>query len=270
LVSAHHALDLYHSILQMSWLKFIALFVLIFLLVNAVFGYLFFIGEGSIGGMKENSFLACFFFSVQTLATIGYGSLYPQTIFANMLVTAEAMLGLLGLGMFAALAFSRLSLPQSLISFSSVAVISPFEGKPTLMFRVANKRNNSIIGADMEVSLFRQETTQEGIKIRRIYDLPLLRRHTPMLSLTWLVLHPIDESSPLFEITEDSLIKSDFALVAIVTGLDETISQTVHSKHTYLNTAIKWNYKFIDMFREDDTGNQYIDLRLINTTEKIN
>jgi len=121
----------------------------------------------------------------------------------------------------------------------------------------------------MEVSLFRQETTQEGVKIRRIYDLKLLRRHTPMLSLTWLVLHPIDEGSPLYGLTQESLMESEFALVAIVTGLDETVSQTVHSKHTYLNTDIQWGYRFKDMYREEASGSQFIDLTLINSTEKI-
>jgi len=267
-VSTNGRVDIYHSIVAMSWGSYLAVFAAVFLLINAVFGYLYYIDESSIGGLSRNVYSEYFFFSVQTLATIGYGAKFPQTLYADVLVTLEAMIGLLGLGLFAAIAFARLSIPRSRIIFSNVAVVTAYEGQPTLMFRVANERNNRIIGAEVELSLLMRETTAEGLSIRRIYDLDLIRSHTPMLSLTWLVFHPIREGGPLFGMSAESLDKIDFALIATLKGLDETISQTVHANHTYASTDIKWNYKFKDMFTEDTTtGQASIDLTRIHDVQ---
>ena len=178
-VSSQGGLDVYHSVVYMGWLAYLSLFACAFLVVNVVFGVLYFVGDSAIGGLQDNSYQEYFFFSVQTLATIGYGSKFPQTLYADILVTLEAMTGLLGLGMFTGIAFARLSIPRSRIIFSKVAVIAPFEGVPTLMFRVSNERNNRVIGAEVELTLFLRTTTIEGQSLRRIYDLPLLRKSTP-------------------------------------------------------------------------------------------
>jgi inward rectifier potassium channel len=267
-VSTNGRMDIYHSIVSMSWWDYLAVFAAVFLFINAVFGFLYYIDASSIGGLSSHAFSEYFFFSVQTLATIGYGAKFPQTLYADVLVTVEAMIGLLGLGLFAAIAFARLSIPRSRIIFSNVAVVSAYEGQPTLMFRVANERNNRIIGAKVDLSLLMRETTAEGLSIRRIYDLDLVRSHTPMLSLTWLVFHPIREGSPLFGMSADSINKADFALIATIEGLDETISQTVHAHHTYVSTDIKWHHRFKDMFMEDaTTGQASIDLTRIHDIE---
>ena len=264
-VSTSAQMDLYHWVVSMGWLGYLGVFASSFLLVNALFGLLYYLGESSIGGLTSTSYWEYFFFSVQTLATIGYGGKFPQTLYADVLVTLEAMLGLLGLGLFAAVAFARLSIPKARIIFSDVAVIAPFEGVPTLMFRVANERNNRIIGADVELSLLIRETTQEGLSLRKIHDLKLLRSHTPMLSLTWLICHPIGEGSPLLGLSADELQKSEFALIATIKGLDETISQTVHANHIYSNADLLWGHRFVDMFAEDaTTGKSHIDLTRIH------
>lgn len=267
-VSTNGRMDIYHSIVSMSWWGYLAVFAAVFLFVNAVFGFLYSIDKSSIGGLTSHAFSEYFFFSVQTLATIGYGTKFPQTLYADVLVTVEAMIGLLGLGLFAAIAFARLSIPCSRIIFSNVAVVTTYEGQPTLMFRVANERNNRIIGAEVELSLLMRETTAEGLSIRRIYELDLIRSYTPMLSMTWLVFHPIREGSPLFGMSADSIKHADFGLIAIIKGLDETISQTVHANHTYVSTDIKWHHTFKDMFREDATTNQEsIDLTRIHDVQ---
>ena len=266
-VASNARVDFYHSVVAMSWLGYLGVFVGAFLLLNAVFGYLYYLDESSIGGLRSSAYREYFFFSVQTLATIGYGTKFPQTLYADVLVTIEAMVGLLGLGVFAAIAFARLSIPRARIIFSKVAVIADFEGVPTLMFRVANERNNMIIGAEVELCLFIRETTPEGLSMRRIYDVPLIRSRTPMLSLTWLVLHPIREGSPFFGHTAESLEQADFALVATIKGLDETISQTVHANHAYRKADIKWQHRFVDMFTENpSTGGASIDLTRIHDT----
>ena len=264
-VSSQAGLDIYHSVVSIGWLAYLSLFACAFLLVNLIFGFLYFAGDSAIGGLQSNSYQEYFFFSVQTLATIGYGSKFPQTLYADILVTLEAMTGLLGLGMFTGIAFARLSIPRSRIIFSKVAVIAPFEGVPTLMFRVSNERNNRVIGAEIELTLFLRTTTLEGQSLRRIHDLPLLRNRTPMLSLTWLIFHPIVQGSPLFGHTAESLAELDFALVATIKGLDETISQTVHANHAYDSEAITWNHRFKDMFTENpNTGRAMIDLNQIS------
>ncbi len=264
-VSSQAGLDIYHSVVSMGWLAYLSLFACAFLLVNLLFGFLYFVGDSAIGGLQSNSYQEYFFFSVQTLATIGYGSKFPQTLYADVLVTLEAMMGLLGVGMFTGIAFARLSIPRSRIIFSKVAVIAPFEGVPTLMFRVSNERNNRVIGAEIELTLFLRTTTPEGQSMRRIYDLSLLRNRTPMLSLTWLVFHPIVQGSPLFGHTAESLAELDFALVATIKGLDETISQTVHAYQAYACEDIQWNHRFKDMLTENPkTGRALIDLKQIS------
>ena len=261
--------DFYHFVVRMTWPRFLASFVVVFLLTNLIFGFLFYLQEDSIAGLKDPGFLGYFFFSVQTVATIGYGAMYPQTLYGHILVTIEAMMGLLGLGMFAALAFARLSLPRSRVVFSQPVVITTFDGVPALMFRVANERNNRIIGAEVELSLFIQQTTQEGFGMRRVYDLGLVRNHTPILTMTWLVIHPINEKSPLFSLSQEALGKADFSLIATIKGLDETVSQTIQSIHTYAYDDIRWNHRFVDLFRKTEPGaGPSIDLTLIHETVK--
>jgi len=270
LVYAKKHLDLYHTVLKLSWLEFNILFVIIFTLINSLFGVLYWLSPSSIGGMDDHSYLNYFFFSVQTLATIGYGGMFPQTLYGHILVTIEAMVGLLSLGLFAAVAFSRLSLPRSLIAFSDKAVISVHNGKPTLMIRLANNRSNSVIDARISLSIFKQEMTLEGANMMRIYDLKLVRSTSPMLLLTWLVMHPIDEYSPLYGLNENDLINQEATLIATVTGLDETLSQTIHAKTTYHSRNIHWNMRFKDLFKvHDKTKTQYIDLSELHSTENL-
>ena len=269
-VNARKHLDLYHTVLSLTWLRFNFLLILSFVLINLIFGLLYRLSPESIGGISNQSYLNYFFFSVQTLATIGYGNMYPQTMYGNILVTCEAIVGLLSLGLFAAVAFSRLSLPRALIAFSDKAVISNHNGIPTLMIRLANNRNNSVIDAKIVLSLFRQETTSEGSTMMRIYDLNLTRGTSPILLLTWLVMHPIDEKSPLYGITESKLIESGITIVATVTGLDETLSQTIHANTSYQTSDIHWNKRFKDLFKLDShTNSQIIDLSELNSIENI-
>ncbi len=261
--------DLYHSAVRMSWPQFLAALAGGFLLINALFGVLYMLGAHTIAGAHPGSFVDHFFFSVQTLATIGYGVMYPQSVYGNMLVTLEAMLGMFGIGIVAAIAFARFSLPRSRIRFSKVAVISNFDGTPTLMLRAANERRNSIIAARVQVSLLRQETTQEGLGIRRFYDLTLARSETPIFSLSWLIMHPITSASPLHEITAEGLERGEFALLVSITGLDETLSQTLHARQSYFNTDIRLNQRFRDLLEVSASGDRVLDLGRIDETEAV-
>jgi len=251
--------DPYHWILTMNWFKFIGLTVVCYVITNAIFALLYMAGGDSIKNARPGSFLDAFAFSVQTMATIGYGAMYPQTAYANVLVALEALVGLMGVAMGTGLMFARFSRPTARVLFSRVGVITPFNGTPTLMFRVANERRNQILEAQIGVSLLRDETTAEGEYTRRFYDLKLIRSQSRSFALTWTVMHPVDESSPLYGETPESMAQAQADIAVTLTGLDETVSQTVHARHYYLAEEILWDKRFVDIIARKPDGRRMID-----------
>ena len=190
-------LDFYHGILTASWLGFVARLAALFLAVNLVFAFLYVADRGGIANARPGNFADAFFFSVQTLGTLGYGVMAPKTLYTNLLVTAESFAGILIIALFAGMIFARFSRPFARVIFSKTAVITTFDGKPMLMFRAANQRGNSILDASAVVSLASNYTTREGDRIRRFQELRLVRSSNPLFALSWTVMHPIDETSPL-------------------------------------------------------------------------
>ncbi|MEW6496138.1 MAG: ion channel [Cyanobacteriota bacterium] len=259
-VSHSHWRDPYHLMLTMDWLSFIGVTVVSYVATNAVFALLYLAGGDSIKNARPGSFLDAFFFSVQTMATIGYGAMYPQTDYANLLVAIEALIGLLGVAMATGLMFARFSSPTARVLFSRVAVIAPHNGLPTLMLRVANERRNQILEAQIGVSLLRNEITTEGHFMRRFYDLKLIRSQTRIFALSWMVMHVIDENSPLYGETPESLAEMETDMIVTLTGIDETVSQTVHARHYYITDEILWNMRFVDIFSNKLDGRRVLDL----------
>ncbi|MBO3457829.1 ion channel [Aetokthonos hydrillicola Thurmond2011] len=253
--------DPYHLLLTISWTSFLIFISIFYIAHNVVFALLYMLGGDSIANARPGSFLDDFFFSVQTLATIGYGALYPKTVYANIIVTIEAMTGTIGVAVLTGLAFARFSKPTARVMFSSVAVITPHEGVPTLIFRTANQRRNQIIEAQMSVYLMRDDVTLEGEYIRRIYDLKMLRHRSPSFSLSWSGMHPITESSPLYGITQESLIQTNTLIIVSLSGIDETVAQVVHARYTYTPYDILWNNNFVDIIHTTPDGNRYIDYK---------
>ncbi|BAY98478.1 K+ channel, inward rectifier [Tolypothrix tenuis PCC 7101] len=251
--------DPYHLLLTIPWPGFFLLIAVAYLATNAVFALAYLAGGDCVENAKPGSFLDVFFFSVQTLASIGYGAMYPKTPYANTIVTIEAMVGLMGIAVMTGLAFARFSRPTARVVFSRVAVITPHEGQPTLMFRTANKRRNLILEAQMRVYLMRDEVTAEGHYIRRIHELKLLRNLSPSFTLSWLAMHIIDESSQLYGMTTESLLKTNSSIVVSLSGIDETVAQVLHARHTYSATDLLWNYQFVNIMHETSDGHRYID-----------
>jgi len=251
--------DPYHLVLTIPWTGFLCLITLTYLGTNALFAIAYLLGGDCIANATPGSFLDAFFFSVQTLASIGYGAMYPKTVYANSIVTIEAMVGLVGMSVLTGLAFARFSKPTARVVFSRVAVITPYEGRPVLMFRTSNKRRNQILEAQMRVYLMRDELTSEGQHIRRIHDLTLLRNHTPGFNLSWTVIHPIEESSPLYGYTSEALVQMNTSIVISLSGVDETVTQVVHARHTYAAQDIFWNHRFVDIIHFTQDGHRYID-----------
>ncbi|WP_071189606.1 ion channel [Trichormus sp. NMC-1] len=251
--------DPYHLLLTIPWLGFLLLACIFYVVINAFFAFAYLLGGDCIANAQPGSFSDAFFFSVQTLASIGYGAMYPKTTYANIIVTIEAMIGVVGIAVMTGLAFARFSRPTARVIFSRVAVITLHEGVPTLIFRTANQRRNMILEAQMRMYLMRDEITVEGYSMRRIYDLKLLRNQTPNFSLSWLVMHIIDESSPLYGMTAELLTHTNTLLMVSVSGIDETVAQIVHARHSYGANEILWNSRFVDIMHHTPDGNRYVD-----------
>jgi inward rectifier potassium channel len=246
-------------LILIPWYSFLLLIAVVYVVTNGIFALAYLAGGDCVENARPGSFLDVFFFSVQTLASIGYGAMYPKTTYCNFVVTIEAMAGLVGIAVMTGLAFARFSRPTARVMFSRVAIITPHEGMPTLIFRTANQRGNQILEAQMQVYLIRDEVTAEQQFIRRIYDLQLIRNHSPSFTLTWLGMHVIDESSPLYGISPESLIETNTTVTVLLTGIDETIAQSVHARHDYTGREILWNYRFVDVIYRTAEGHRYID-----------
>lgn len=261
--------DPYHLLLTMPWPQFLALICFAYLFANVLFALAYLAGGDSIVNARPGSFADAFFFSTQTMATIGYCEMAPRTTYAHILTIIQALAGLLGLAIATGLMFARFSRPTTRVIFSRVAVIRPFDGVPTLMFRMANQRHNRILEARVRVSLLQDEQTVEGDTIRRFHDLPLVRSRTPVFALTWTVMHQIDAGSILSGATVEDLKKVEAEILVTLTGLDETFSQTVHARHSYFSHDIHWNKRFVDIIGPPQDGVRHIDYARLHDVEPM-
>jgi len=251
--------DLYHLLLVSSWSRLLLLLGLVFVGSNCLFALAYLLAGDSIQGGRPGSFVDAFFFSVQTMATIGYGHMVPRTLWANILVAVESLVSLLGLAVVTGLTFAKFSRPTARVLFSRVSVIAPWDGVPSLIFRMANQRGNHIAEARVHVILARNETTAEGDVFRRLRDLQLVRDETALFALTWTAIHPISDISPLNHATRESLAESEAEIIVSLTGLDESFSETVHARHSYRAEDIVWGARFVDILLRLPDGRRQVD-----------
>jgi len=251
--------DLYHFLITRSWPALFLFVAVLFVGFNTAFALLYLAGDQVIQNARPGSFADAFFFSVQTFATIGYGTMSPRGAYGNVMVTVEALFGLLGFALATGLVFTKFSQPTARVLFSRKAVIASREGRMMLMFRMANERANQIVEAHLIIVMVRDHTTAEGESLRRLVDLPLVRDHTPLFGLTWTAMHSIDETSPLFGETAESLAAAQAEIVAVLTGIDATFSQTVHARHSYVAADVVWNARFADVLVVLPDGRRAID-----------
>ena len=261
--------DFYHRALRMRWPWLVFAIVCTYLLANAGFALLYLLDGNAIGGARAGSFADAFFFSVQTMGTIGYGKLVPISLYANLLVTLETVFGMLSLALATGLLFARVSIPSAKILFSQRAVVFDYQGQPTLSFRIANERQNQIIQAEVTATLIRTECSSEGVLMRRLHSLTLVRSTTPIFELTFSALHVIDAASPLAGATPDSLATAQSELIVTVTGLDETMGQTIHARYSYLWDEIDWQHRFVDIFQREDGVAVAVDMQHFHATEPV-
>jgi inward rectifier potassium channel len=252
-------LDLYHRALTASWPVFFCSLGVFFVVLNAFFAVLYSMGHAPIANQSPDGFLGAFFFSVETLATVGYGDMHPQTLYAHAIATLEIFTGMSSIALATGLIFVRFSRPRARIIFSRFVVVRPLDGRLTLMLRAANARQNVIVEARARLRLVRYETTPEGYALWRILDLKLVREQQPLFALGWNLMHVIDESSPLHGESADSLAACEASLMLMIEGADETTTQTMYGRHTWGHEDVRWQHAFVDLLHEDEEGVTHID-----------
>ena len=257
--------DLYYELMQGSWRWLVTWFVAVFLAANVAFALLYWLDPTVTEGEPGMSLLDAFFFSVQTIATIGYGALAPTTTYADLLVTVESMVGMLGVAVGTGIIFTKFARTRAGVIFSDKIVINVRNRQPCLMLRVANARGNEVVEAEIRVAVLLIETTLEGDKMRRVMDLDLVRNNSPLFSLSWQVMHVIDESSPLYRRSMQDLFDERAIFIVTLTGIDNTFSETVHARRVYsdLDLVLVARFVYVIDFSNDRL---VIDLRAFHDT----
>jgi inward rectifier potassium channel len=253
--------DLHHRSMTVHWPAFFASAALIFIVLNTVFGFLFWLGNEPIANISPDLPLplSLFYFSIETLATVGYGDMHPQTNYGHVVATVEIFTGMSFLAVMTGLIFARFSRPRARFVFADYPVVTTHQGQPTLMMRVANARNNTISQATARLWLFRLEYTAEGYQFRRFHELKLERQEHPMFALSWTLLHRIDENSALFGMTAEELDKTDAALALNVSGIDDSSAQHLYARKLYYHTDIRWRHRYHDITSISPQGRLLID-----------
>jgi inward rectifier potassium channel len=244
--------DVYHHLLTSSWPMLLLQIMVAFFVLNALFALGYYLDHGV---ENAKSYADVFFFSVETMATIGYGRMAPVTLFAHILMSLEALTGMIEIALMTGLIFAKFSRPSARVRFSRYAVVSMRDGVPSLMLRMANERASQIVEAQVHVLLSRREITTEGESILRFYDLELTRYRNATFRHSWTVIHPIDPASPLQGATAESLAASNFEIVVSVTGIDGAFMQTVYARHRYKAADLVWGARLADVIiRSPETG----------------
>ena len=258
--------DFHHRFLRAPWLLALAAIVLAFLALNALYAGMYLL-VGGIRHARPGSFADAFYFSVQTMGTIGYGDMYPASSAANWIVVSEAVVSLVVSAVVTGLVFSKFSQLQARVVFTNTITVTPMDGVPTVMFRLGNERGNQIVEARLSVVMIRTEHTREGMLFYRQIDLPLVRDRSQAFPRSWTAMHTIDEKSPLFGMTEQAMNAEELEFVVSVIGTDDTSLQPVHARRHYTHKDVIWGARHADVLSERPDGTLLLDLRKFHETE---
>jgi inward rectifier potassium channel len=258
--------DLYHLVLRASWPTVLSALVGAVLVANVLFALLY-VAVGGIANARPGDFIDAFFFSVQTMATIGYGAMYPQTFWAHLIVAIEAIVGLSVTALSTGLVFTRFSQPRSEVVFASRLCISLVDGKPTLQCRLGNDRDDVLVEAQFHVDVFRTTVTAEGHTIYRGTELKLVKQRASTLARTWTLMHVIDDESPLSGLTPETAAQVELEVHLSVVGIDETTHQTVHARARYETPDIIWGARPKDVISPRADGKLHVALERFDDIE---
>ncbi|MGE3801887.1 MAG: ion channel [Candidatus Kapaibacterium sp.] len=272
-LSFFQSLNLYHSLLTMSWNRFYLSLLLGYIVVNAIFASAFVLcGPDALTNFQEvgitERWLSAFFFSVQTFTTVGYGAISPSNISANVVAALDAFVGLVGFALATGLLFARFSRPTAKIMYSSHGLIAPYRGINAFMFRIANQRKSQLIEVEVTL-LFTRLVMKDGGRRREYYQLNLERSRVSFFPLHWTIVHPIDEESPLYNIGEEEFRASNSEFLILISATDDTFAQTVHSRSSYRHNEVVWNAKFADPFQMKEDGTIGVDLKVMHKWEQV-
>lgn len=258
--------DLYHRALTVYWPVFFASAATIFVVLNAVFALVYWLGHAPIANTNPAIPLPLnlFYFSIETLATVGYGDMHPQTDYGHLVATVEIFTGMSFLAVMTGLIFARFSRPRARFIFARHPIVGRHRGQRTLMVRVANERHNTISQATARLWLLRLEDADDGAQLRRFYELKLERNEHPMFALSWTLFHLIDKASPLHGVTANDLAKTDGALVLNLSGVDDNSAQHLYARQIYSHNDIRWNHRYRDMSSYSDAGKLLLDYSLFH------
>lgn len=273
-LSYFNTADNYHNLITMPWPKFWLIVLSSYMLINILFAFIYVaVGiqylDGADGKNTVEHFFNAFFFSAQTISTVGYGHISPKGMLANSVAALESMLGLLAFAIATGLLYGRFSRPTAKITYSNNILVAPYrnDGKG-LMFRLANLRRNILIGLSIEV-IFSYNEIVDGKPVRRFFPLELERKEVSILTLSWTVVHPLDENSPLKDMTPDELKQSEASFSILLKAFDDTFSQTVHSRAAYQHNDMVWNARFKPTFDRDKDGRIVLDLSKVHDYAEV-
>lgn len=262
--------DLYYSLISVSWPRFFIFLTAVYAALNFVFATLYFIVPGSILNAKPGSFSDLYFFSVHTLATVGYGTMSPANLYANIISSIEAFVGLLASAIMTGLVFAKFSVPKARVMFSKHAVVCRRDGRLSLMFRVANSRGNQVLEARVNVVLVRFDITVEGERVRRLLDLETDRNRSPVFGLSWILSHYLDNpQSALQNFDAKKFEEVRGQIVVTFAGTDNTTGQSINARHVYDYSEVKWNHRLVDIFLTDSEGTDYVDYGKFHDVESV-
>jgi inward rectifier potassium channel len=260
---------MYQAMLSAPWWMFLSALAVAYFAVNALFAGLYMLDPGGIENARPGSFRDALFFSMQTLGTYSTNVMAPKSLYVDTVVTIESFFSVLNIAIATGAVFARVSRPTARVIFSRNAVVTLFEGVPTLMFRVANQRGNQILEAAITLTLARQTVTREGHHMRRFEELTLVRARSPLFALSWTVMHPIDATSPIYGATRESLLDAHAEFIIVLSGTDETFADTIYARHSYMPDEIHWNKRFVDIISTRPDGRRLVDLRKFHSVKDV-
>jgi inward rectifier potassium channel len=261
--------DFYHNAMTMTWPVLFGSLAAAFVAFNLVFAAIYSLGEAPIANARPGSYSDLFFFSVETLAGVGYGYMYPQSTYGHIVAACESFLSLVSLAVMTGLVFSRFSRPRARLIFARNPVIAVHNGAPTLMVRIANARNNFISDASAKLWVIRSSHSTEGRRLTGFHEMRLERSDNPIFALSWTLLHVIGADSQLSGMSAEDIAAAEMNFVVTISGLDEVSAQLVHARSRYAAQDLRVGHEFVDIITIDEQGMRHIDYAKVHDTRPL-